>query len=109
MGDRWDNDRCQRTLERDVKIHADGIMRCISVDVPKESLAAFVSFSFNVGVAGFCRSTVARRLNAGDLAGACAGLSEWDKARVNGKRQPVKGLTRRRAAERALCEKGLPR
>lgn len=107
VGKRYTATECRGQLSKDVAKHAEGIRACIKVAVPVESFAAFTSFSFNVGVAGFCRSTVNRKLNAGDLAGACAGLSAWDKARVNGKLQPVRGLTRRRAAERALCEKGL--
>lgn len=107
LGQRRSDAECRGQLAKDVAKHAEGIRACIKVAVPVESFAAFTSFAFNVGVAGFCRSTVNRRLNAGDLAGACAGLSAWDKARVNGKLQPVRGLTRRRAAERALCEKGL--
>jgi lysozyme len=75
----------------------------IHVDVPVESFAAFTSFAFNVGVRGFCGSKVARMLNAGDLAGACAGMDAWVYA--GGRR--VQGLVNRRRQERALCERGL--
>ena len=96
---------CRAFLDGDVRRHADGIARCIAVDAPPESLAAFVSFSFNVGIEGFCRSGVRRDLNAGRLAQACAGLSRWVYAGRPLRR--VQGLVNRRAAERRLCERGL--
>lgn len=90
-------------LGQDLVKHGTGISRCIKVAVPVESLAAFESFSFNVGVPAFCGSTLVKRLNAGDLAGACNELSRWDKA--GGRVLP--GLVKRRAAERALCLQGV--
>jgi lysozyme len=60
---------------------------------------AFVDAAYNIGVAAFCRSSMARRANAGDMAGACDALLLWNK--VDGRE--VAGLTRRRQAERALC------
>ena len=46
---------------------------------------------------------MSRRAMAGDLPGACDALLMWNKA--GGK--VVKGLTKRREAERALCLDGL--
>lgn len=105
VGRRYAEAECRRFLDADLRRHADGIARCIHVDVPPESLAAFVSFSFNVGVDGFCRSSIARRLNEGDLGRACAGLSAWVLAGRPPRR--IRGLVNRRAAERRLCEQGL--
>jgi lysozyme len=59
---------------------------------------ALVSFSFNVGLAALKRSTLLRKLKAGDSAGAAAQFLSWTKA--GGK--VLKGLVRRRAAERDL-------
>lgn len=103
VGKYYTKQECQTFLAKDVQQHADGIAQCISVDVPVPSLAAFTSFSYNVGVAGFCKSNVARKLNAGDLRGACAGLSNW----VYAGGRKIDGLAKRRAQERALCERGL--
>lgn len=96
--------QCQQQLERDLARHAEGVMACVRVPLTDGQKIAFVDLAYNVGVAAFCRSTVARKANAGDMAGACAALMLWDK--VNG--QQVKGLTRRRAAERAICEGKTP-
>jgi len=65
---------------------------------------AFVDVAYNIGVSGFCGSSMARRTNARDMVGACNSLLMWNK--VGGKE--VRGLTRRRLAKRELCLKGLP-
>ncbi|MFZ5719185.1 MAG: lysozyme [Pseudomonadota bacterium] len=83
--------------------HGVDIDPCIKVELPVKTHAAFVSFAYNVGKANFCSSTLIRKANAGDLAGACAELSRWVYA--GGKVFP--GLVRRRAEERALCEAGV--
>jgi len=46
---------------------------------------------------------MARKANAGDLRGACDALLLWNKAGG----QVVRGLDRRRQAERALCLRGV--
>ena len=65
--------------------------------------AAFNSLSWNVGVSGTGRSTAMRRLNAGDIRGACEAFALWNRAggRV------IRGLVNRRADETALCMVGV--
>lgn len=65
--------------------------------------AAATSLAYNIGVTGYAGSTVARRFSAGDWRGACNAFALWNKARG----KVVQGLVNRRAAERALCLKGL--
>lgn len=59
---------------------------------------ALVSLAFNVGEAALARSTLVRRHNAGDHAGAAAELARWNRAAG----KVMAGLTRRRAAEARL-------
>lgn len=66
-------------------------------------LAAATSFTYNIGVGNFRKSTAAKRFAAGDLEGGCAAILPWDHA--GGKK--VKGLTRRRQAEYKICVTGL--
>lgn len=72
------------------------------VELRQPEFDALMSFIFNVGFTGFKGSTTARKLIHGDRDGAAAALMLWNKARVDGVLRPVKGLTRRRAAERDL-------
>ena len=97
--------QCRAQLDRDLERHAAGIAACIPLaSLTDGQKVAFVDVAYNIGVAGFCGSSMARRTNAGDMAGACNALLLWNK--VGGKE--VRGLTRRRQAERELCLKGLP-
>ena len=47
------------------------------------------------------KSTLLAKFNAGDIAGAAAEFSKWNKARVNGVLTALPGLTARRAAEKS--------
>ena len=95
---------CLASMERQLIAHADGVLACTpGLKGHDNQLAAAVSLAYNIGVGAYCKSTVAKRFGAGDLKGGCAAITLYNKA--GGKVLP--GLVRRRAAERALCEKGL--
>lgn len=102
MGQTYTRQQCEDMLYKDLTKHADALS-CIRVPLTDGQRAALVSFAFNVGEAAFCRSTLVRKANSGDIDGACAELSRWTYA--GGKQLP--GLIKRRAAERQLCEQGL--
>ena len=89
-------------LQRDLKPREQAVGRLVSVDLNQNEFDALVSFVYNVGVNAFRRSTARRRLNSGDRIGAADALTWWNKATVGGVLREVTGLTRRRAAERAL-------
>ena len=96
---------CRAQLERDLERHAAGVARCVPMNrLTAGQRVAFVDAAYNIGVPAFCGSSMARRTNAGDIAGACDALLMWNK--VGGKE--VRGLTLRRQKERELCLKGLP-
>lgn len=61
------------------------------------------SLAYNVGLANYNRSTVAKRFSAGDWKGACDAFLAWRFA--DGKE--IKGLLNRRMSERKLCLTGL--
>lgn len=97
---------CQARLEKQLVAHAKPIIKCVpNLTKPghEQQLIASVSLTYNIGPSGFCRSTVARRFNAGDWKGGCDAFRMWNKAggRV------VRGLAVRREREVAICMKGL--
>lgn len=99
---------CEALLTQDAREHMDGALRCTPQIANKPAvLAAVTRLTFNIGVAGYCGSTIARRFKAGDFRGGCDAFLMWDKARVNGRVQQVRGLTNRRQSERAMCLQGL--
>lgn len=92
---------CDVQLDKDLARHAEGISKCLPWDrLTDGQKVAFTDAAYNIGVSAFCSSSMARKASAHDMAGACSALMLWN--RVDGK--PVAGLTRRRAAERAICE-----
>lgn len=95
---------CDAKLLASLIAHEDGMLRCLIRPLPEGAHLAFLSLTYNIGVARFCASTLARKANAGDIAGACDELPKWNRAGG----VEWRGLTRRRAAERDICLRGLP-
>jgi lysozyme len=84
-----------------------GLRRCLHREMPRSVHIAMLSATYNIGIAGFCRSTMARRINAGDFKGACDALLAWNKGTIRGERVVIKGLDNRRRDERRVCLEGL--
>ena len=93
---------CDEFFQQDLTKAFNAVSRHVTVDLPAPRLAALASFEFNVGEENFARSSVVRKINAGDTVGGCNALLQWDHA---GGRE-LAGLKRRREAERQLCLKG---
>ncbi|MEZ5894456.1 MAG: lysozyme [Parvularculaceae bacterium] len=89
-------------LRSDLRSREDAISSAVKKSLNQNEFDALVSFVYNVGAAAFRGSTALKRLNRGDRIGAADALTWWNKATVGGVLREVLGLTRRRAAERAL-------
>lgn len=74
------------------------VNRFVSVRLTQNQYDALVSLAYNIGTRAFSTSTLLRKLNAGDVAGAANEFARWNKS--GGKELP--GLTRRRAVEKEL-------
>jgi lysozyme len=61
---------------------------------------ALTSFTYNCGEGNLKKSTLLKKVNAGDFEGAALEFHKWNKA--NGK--VLAGLTRRRASESLLFQ-----
>lgn len=92
----------ENLLRSDLRPREQAVERLTDVDLNQNEFDALVSFVYNVGIEAYRGSTARRRLNKGDRLGAADALTWWNKATVGGVLRPVTGLTRRRAAERAL-------
>ncbi|TNJ39064.1 lysozyme [Phaeobacter sp. B1627] len=102
-GDSYSTADCDAMLAREIVAFEAQLDRCLTAPVPVGVKVALVSWTYNVGAGAACRSTLVRRANAGDLAGACHQLPRWNRAggRV------IRGLTNRRMSERAMCLRAL--
>ena len=104
----WTQEHADNVLITDVRDFEAGVTRLLKVRVTQNQFDALVSFAFNVGLdididtkaEGLGDSTLLKKLNTGDTAGAAVEFEKWNKD--NG--QIVAGLTRRRRAERELFE-----
>jgi lysozyme len=99
-GDRTDPVRALIRLNQQADVFQQQMRRCIG-DVPmyQHEWDAVISWAFNVGDRAACGSTLVKKLQAFDYAGACQELLRWD--RFNG--APLAGLTKRRQEEYKLC------
>lgn len=91
---------CDALLNTDLRDAYADVVRCIRVPMQPHQAAALTSAAYNLGAQVVCGSTLQRKANAGDWSGACAQLDRW----VYAGDVILRGLVRRRSAERAMCE-----
>ena len=72
---RYTDEECEALLRKDIADAYSHVDRCIHVDMPTETAAAFTSAAFNLGPRVVCGSTLQKKANAGDLLGACRELT----------------------------------
>jgi lysozyme len=78
------------------------VNRAVKVKLTQNQFDALVSLVYNIGPPNFNGSTLLRKLNAGDYAGAADQFLVWNKGRVGRKLVVISGLVNRRNAERQL-------
>ena len=100
---RYTPEQCKEMLGARIEEFGRGVDACVKAELPPERKAAFTSTAYNIGIGAFCKSSIVRKINAGDVRGACDELLRWVKA--GGITLP--GLVKRREQERQLCLKGL--
>lgn len=103
MGQTYTRQQCLDMLYQRIEEFDRELGKCVTVEVPDETRSALVQWAYNVGVPAACKSTLVKKLNAGNTEGACNELSKWTKA----KGRVLPGLVTRRAHEKALCLKGI--
>ncbi len=98
MGDKMTLAEARDRLKHEIVEYEQGVLAACTRKPNQNQFDAFVCFAFNVGVAGFRKSSVLKAHNRGDYQAAARAFGLWNKA--GGK--VFTGLTRRRAAESAL-------
>ncbi len=85
-------------LQADLMNSGSEVLSVVTVPLNDNEYGALTSFAFNLGIGNLRSSTLLKKLNANDRAGAADQFGRWTMA--GGK--VLTGLVRRRAAERAL-------
>lgn len=99
---RWTEDQADARYLQQVRKYAARVEALCTVEPTPNQLGAMTSLAYNIGLAAFAKSTVLRQHNAGNFDAAARAFALWNKARIGGVLQAVRGLTLRRAAEAAL-------
>lgn len=99
MGDKTTPVKALNRALQDIQKYEGAIKKCVIVPLHQYEYDAYVNLAYNVGTGAFCRSTLVKKLNSTDYAGACQEILRWDRA--NGVK--IKGLTVRRQAEYRKC------
>ena len=87
-------------LRADLAVAEDDVCRAVQVPLRQGQFDALASFAFNLGGPALEGSTLLRKLNAGDYAGAAAEFPRWCHAGQS----VLPGLVARRDRERAMFE-----
>lgn len=90
---------CKGMLDKDLQPFVRSVERSVKVPASEYQKAALITFSYNVGVSAFEKSTLLKDLNAGRYQKACEGMRNWVYA--GGKKW--QGLMNRREVEREVC------
>lgn len=96
----WTQEQCNAAARADMEKFEADVRRLVKVQLEPWQFDALVSFTYNVGAGNLAKSTLLKKVNAKDFAGAAKEFLRWDKA--NGK--TLAGLTRRRKSESLLFQ-----
>lgn len=89
--------QAEELLRRDMRAALEAVENGVRVPLNAVQEGALADFVYNVGSGAFRASTLLRKLNAGDYAGAAEEFPKWNR----GGGRILAGLVRRRAAEKA--------
>lgn len=108
-GDTVTIEQIANNFVKDISTAESVVRQSLETDVNQAQFDVLVSFVFNLGSGNFKNSTLLKKINSGDLLGACREFSRW--VYVNGKDCRVKksncaGIVTRRAIEQHVCLNG---
>lgn len=93
-----DQATADRLLKCGVVQYELGVNQLVKVRITQGQFDALVNFVYNLGLRSLSTSTLLQKLNAGDNQGAAEQFGRW----VNAGGVELKGLVKRRSAEREM-------
>ena len=97
-GDTCTEAQAKSYMAHDLKKFEQAVNGAVNIALNQNQFDALVSLTYNIGTGAFNKSTLVKKLNAGDIRGAADQFDVWINA--GGKR--MQGLVNRRAREKAL-------
>lgn len=97
-GDAITREQAESMLLDDLVLFEQAVRNGLEIEVNENQFSALVAFVYNVGAGAYEKSTLLRKINAGDFVGASKEFARWNKA--GGRVLP--GLVKRRQAEMEL-------
>lgn len=97
-GDKCTLEQALKYLQHDLKSSEKTVNESVKAPLSQNQFDALVSLAYNIGSTAFKNSTLLKKLNAKDYQDAADQFLVWNK----GGGKVMKGLVRRREAERAL-------
>lgn len=94
----WTRAEAEMAFRDELSRFEAAVNRLVKVPISQNAYDALVSFSYNCGEGALSKSSLLKKLNKGDRAGAAREFPNWNKSRGI----VVSGLVRRRAAEAAV-------
>lgn len=98
-GKKYTDRECDRRMWNDLQPVKKAVDGMVKIPMGEYQRAALYSFTYNVGTSAFSKSTLLKRINAGDVDGACEELRRW----IYAGGQKWRGLMNRRDMERTMC------
>ena len=97
-GDTCTEAQAKAYMAHDLKKFESTVNRAVTVPLNQNQFDALVSLAYNIGIGAFSKSTLVKKLNAGDIRGAAEQFDVWVNA--GGKR--MQGLVNRRVKEKGI-------
>jgi len=102
-GDEITQEQADEWFSEESEQFSNKVQVLVLVEVNQNQFDALVSLAYNIGVGALSRSTLLRKLNAGDYQGAAEQFDVWNR----GGGKVMLGLVRRREQERKLFEEAI--
>ncbi|MND99648.1 Lysozyme RrrD [compost metagenome] len=97
-GDTCTEAQAKAYMQNDLKKFEYTVNSAVNIPLNQNQYDALVSLTYNIGATAFSKSTLVKKLNAGDIRGAADQFDVWINA--GGKR--MQGLVNRRSKEKLL-------
>ena len=91
----------ENILAKDLAVFEAGVNKCVKVPISQHQFDVLTDFAYNAGLGALQKSTLLKKVNAGDFDAVPAELMKWTK----GGGKELTGLVRRRQAEIAVWTK----